>query len=196
MGANDFIGGLESRMAAVVEACTRCGKCFEACPMAEPAGLAGADLRNLASTGPLWQLKVNCLQYCRFVHSHHTGESAMIFPALRRSNPALNPVIDRLEADHARVADLLDQVEGAARSLGGSDDGPARARLAEALGTLAVDLLEAVEDAALDLRPYELALVVPLVACLLALSAWPAAISERSFPDDEPERAVAEGGTS
>ena len=45
-----------------------------------------------------------------------------------------------------------------------------------------------------DLRPYELALVLPLVACLLALSAWPAAISERSFPDDEPERAATEAG--
>ena len=43
-----------------------------------------------------------------------------------------------------------------------------------------------------DLRPLELALVVPLVGCLLALSAWPAAVSERSFPDDEPERATTE----
>jgi NADH-quinone oxidoreductase subunit M len=33
-----------------------------------------------------------------------------------------------------------------------------------------------------DLRASELALVVPLVAALLALSAWPAAVSERSFP--------------
>ena len=33
-----------------------------------------------------------------------------------------------------------------------------------------------------DLRFGELALVVPLVAILLVLSAWPAAISERSFP--------------
>jgi NADH-quinone oxidoreductase subunit M len=49
-----------------------------------------------------------------------------------------------------------------------------------------------VADEARDLRPYELALVVPLLACLLALSAWPAAISERSFPDDQPERAVTE----
>ena len=40
----------------------------------------------------------------------------------------------------------------------------------------------AVTDAALDLRPAELGVVVPLVACLLALSAWPAAISERAFP--------------
>ena len=39
----------------------------------------------------------------------------------------------------------------------------------------------AVSPAALDLRPAELSIVVPLVACLLALSAWPAAISERSF---------------
>jgi formate hydrogenlyase subunit 3/multisubunit Na+/H+ antiporter MnhD subunit len=35
----------------------------------------------------------------------------------------------------------------------------------------------AVPDAALDLRPAELGILVPLVACLLALSAWPAAIS-------------------
>jgi NADH-quinone oxidoreductase subunit M len=35
----------------------------------------------------------------------------------------------------------------------------------------------AVSDSALDLRPAELGIVVPLVACLLALSAWPAAIS-------------------
>jgi NADH-quinone oxidoreductase subunit M len=50
----------------------------------------------------------------------------------------------------------------------------------------------AVRDEARDLRAYELALVVPLVACLLALSVWPAAISERAFPNDEPEQAIAE----
>ena len=40
-----------------------------------------------------------------------------------------------------------------------------------------------VREEAPDVRPFELALVVPLVACLLVLSAWPALISERSFPD-------------
>jgi NADH-quinone oxidoreductase subunit M len=40
----------------------------------------------------------------------------------------------------------------------------------------------AVTDAALDLRPAELGIIVPLVLCLLVLSAWPAAITERSFP--------------
>ncbi len=47
-----------------------------------------------------------------------------------------------------------------------------------------------VTDAAMDLRPGELALVVPLVAVLLALSAWPAAISHHSFAGDAPASAV------
>jgi len=47
----------------------------------------------------------------------------------------------------------------------------------------------AVKEESLDLRPAELALVVPLVAILLALSVWPAAISERAFPN-EPTQAA------
>ncbi len=47
-----------------------------------------------------------------------------------------------------------------------------------------------VSDEALDLRPGELALVVPLVAALLALSAWPAAISHHSFAGDQPAQQV------
>jgi NADH-quinone oxidoreductase subunit M len=42
----------------------------------------------------------------------------------------------------------------------------------------------AVSDAALDLRPGELAVVLPLVAVLLALSAWPNAITSRAFGAD------------
>jgi NADH-quinone oxidoreductase subunit M len=48
----------------------------------------------------------------------------------------------------------------------------------------------AVNDAALDLRPAELGILVPLLACVLALSAWPAAVSERAFPGDNAARAV------
>jgi len=46
----------------------------------------------------------------------------------------------------------------------------------------------AVPSAALDLRPAELGVLVPLVACLLALSAWPAAISHRVFGGGSPEQ--------
>jgi len=47
-----------------------------------------------------------------------------------------------------------------------------------------------VSDAALDLRPGELALVVPLVGVLLALSAWPAGVSHHSFAGDAPAKAI------
>jgi NADH-quinone oxidoreductase subunit M len=50
----------------------------------------------------------------------------------------------------------------------------------------------AVREEALDLRTGELALVLPLVACLLVLSAWPALVSESAFPGDEPARVLAE----
>jgi NADH-quinone oxidoreductase subunit M len=49
----------------------------------------------------------------------------------------------------------------------------------------------AVSDSALDLRPAELGVVVPLVACLLFLSAWPAAITDHSFADNRPSADVA-----
>ena len=47
-----------------------------------------------------------------------------------------------------------------------------------------------VGDEALDLRPGELALVVPLVGVLLALSAWPAGISHHSFAGKSPTSSV------
>ena len=47
-----------------------------------------------------------------------------------------------------------------------------------------------VADEALDLRPGELALVVPLVGVLLALSAWPAGISHHSFFGPSPTATV------
>jgi NADH-quinone oxidoreductase subunit M len=47
-----------------------------------------------------------------------------------------------------------------------------------------------VTEDALDLRPGELGVLVPLVACLLALSAWPAGITDHSFPDEDAARTV------
>jgi NADH:ubiquinone oxidoreductase subunit 4 (subunit M) len=49
----------------------------------------------------------------------------------------------------------------------------------------------AVAPEALDLRPAELGAIVPLLACLLALSVWPAAITERSFTGDRAGSAIA-----
>ncbi|HET8894325.1 MAG TPA: NADH-quinone oxidoreductase subunit M [Gaiellaceae bacterium] len=49
-----------------------------------------------------------------------------------------------------------------------------------------------VHDEALDLRTGELALIVPLVGVLLALSVWPDAISHHSFAGDMPTAVVQE----
>jgi NADH-quinone oxidoreductase subunit M len=48
-------------------------------------------------------------------------------------------------------------------------------------GVLHQDVGPAVKDEALDLRPAELGFVVPLLACLLVLSAWPAGVSGHAF---------------
>ena len=52
----------------------------------------------------------------------------------------------------------------------------------------------AVPEDAGDLVNGELALVVPLVLILAVLSAWPAAISERSFPADDPAAFISTQG--
>ena len=41
--SNEFMDAMRARADAVLDACTRCGKCVEACPMVEPAGLDPAD---------------------------------------------------------------------------------------------------------------------------------------------------------
>ena len=106
-----------------------------------PGAELEAELRELETGGPLWQLKAGCLRYCRFVHLHHNLEDAMLFPALRDADPTIGPVVDRLEADHRRVSDLLDTVEAAAARLTASEE-DARADVVLALDELHAHLLE------------------------------------------------------
>jgi NADH-quinone oxidoreductase subunit M len=47
-----------------------------------------------------------------------------------------------------------------------------------------------VTEDALDLRAGEMAVIVPLVACLVALSVWPAGVSHHSFPGDQPQQTI------
>jgi NADH-quinone oxidoreductase subunit M len=51
----------------------------------------------------------------------------------------------------------------------------------------------AVSEAALDLRPMELAVVVPLVACLIGLSAWPNLVSGHAFGGGKAKVAISQG---
>ncbi len=43
MSELSFDAALESRVEDILDACTQCGKCFEACPVSEPAGIAAAE---------------------------------------------------------------------------------------------------------------------------------------------------------
>ena len=76
-----------------------------------------AQITSLQTSSPLWKLRANCLYYCRFVHTHHTIEDVALFPALRRANPGLGPVVDKLMADHRQVSSLLDEIEAGANAL-------------------------------------------------------------------------------
>lgn len=106
----------------------------------DPESIRG-EITRLQTKSPLWQLKVNCIYYCRLVHAHHGGEDAHLFPALRRSDPSLEPVVDRLEADHRRVSDILDEVEAAVGALVKDDVPSGRSRLVDALNLLSEHLL-------------------------------------------------------
>lgn len=98
-----------------------------------------AGIESLQTSGPLFQLRVNCLQYCTLVHQHHAREDEMMLPAIRRARPDLASAIDRLEADHRVVSRLLDEVEAATEDL---DDTAGRRRLVVAFTELAEHLTE------------------------------------------------------
>jgi iron-sulfur cluster repair protein YtfE (RIC family) len=121
-----------------------------------------AGLHRLQSRGPLFQLRVNCLSYCQTLHSHHRGEDAGLFPAVRRAAPELGRTVDRLEADHRLVSDLLDGIEESVRTLDDATLPADRAHLVEALDTLSAHLLEH-----LDVEEEALAPV------LLSWKTWP-----------------------
>jgi hypothetical protein len=109
------------------------------------AGEIVAGVRTLETTGPLWRLRASCLHYCRFVHHHHRLEDRALFPELRRVNPALSPVVDRLQEDHRRVAARIEGVEAAVAALDAADVPTTRAAVAAALDALGAHLLAHLE---------------------------------------------------
>jgi Hemerythrin HHE cation binding domain len=127
-----------------------------------PARQMRERLHELKRDSILWLLQVNCLRYCSFVHLHHHAEDTHFFGELRQTNPSINPVIDRLQADHRRVADDLDAVEAAADGLQRDDDSNARQAVVETLLALERNLLAhldyeelSIESTVLRLHDYE-----------------------------------------
>jgi deazaflavin-dependent oxidoreductase (nitroreductase family) len=69
--------------------------------------------REVASSGPTLgaQLRINCLTLCQGLHIHHTFESGGLFPAMQERRPDLASTIATLEAEHTKIAGLLEQLQ-------------------------------------------------------------------------------------
>ena len=71
-----------------------------------------------------------------FLHDHHTGEDAHLWPVVREHNPDATELLDSMEADHARIAPEADAVGAAAREYTATTSDPPRAALVETLDSL------------------------------------------------------------
>ena len=72
-----------------------------------------------------------------FLHHHHTGEDEGLWPLVLRRAPEAAPLLDSLEADHARIAPAVDSLVAAALEYADTDADDARAALVTALDGLA-----------------------------------------------------------
>lgn len=60
-----------------------------------------------------WTVGAYCASYCRLLTQHHGLEDASVFPHLRDADPALGPVLDRLQQEHLVIHGLLERLDGA-----------------------------------------------------------------------------------
>ena len=116
------------------------------------------------------------LAMMHFLHVHHRGEDAGLWPVLQRKAPATAQLVDRMEADHARIAPAITALEASASryGAGAADREELLAALAE-LGEVLLPHLEREETEAM-----------PVVAATLTQREWDAfeqdhAIKVKSF---------------
>ncbi|GIF41657.1 LLM class flavin-dependent oxidoreductase [Actinoplanes xinjiangensis] len=102
-------------------------------------GTARSHINTMTMRQNNWTLGTYCESYCRIVTTHHTIEDRSLFPHLRRSDPRLAPVVDRLEQEHHVIHEVLEGVDKALVTLVSAPDGlPA---LREAVNLLSDTLL-------------------------------------------------------
>ncbi len=77
------------------------------------AGQARSALNEMTMRQNNWTLGAYCAAYCGLVTQHHGLEDQAIFPHLRRSDPGLAPVIDRLGQEHVIIHDVIEDVDRA-----------------------------------------------------------------------------------
>lgn len=75
-----------------------------------------------------------------FLVSHHDGEEAIVFPALRERCPDKADLLDRLESDHKEALALLEVAQSSLAAWPGSGDAASQTAVAESLEALCVHL--------------------------------------------------------
>src|SRR4051794_2573308 len=105
------------------------------------AGGARAAVHAMSLRQNNWTLGAYCQSYCGFVNGHHSLEDASVFPHLRRSDPAVAPVLDRLAEEHVTIHGLLDGVDRALVTLVGENDSTALDTVEQSIDLLADRLL-------------------------------------------------------
>ncbi|MBP6995104.1 MAG: LLM class flavin-dependent oxidoreductase [Phycicoccus sp.] len=115
-------------------------------------GQARSIINTMTMRQNNWTLGAYCESYCRIVTGHHTLEDRSVFPHLRRSEPALAPVLDQLELEHHDIHGLVEDVDRALVTLVTSDGVGAAGTAALDGITHAVDVLT---DALLSHLSYE-----------------------------------------
>ncbi|MDG4797621.1 LLM class flavin-dependent oxidoreductase [Micromonospora sp. WMMD1082] len=93
-------------------------------------GAARSHINTMTMRQNKWTLGTYCESYCRVVTTHHTIEDRSLFPHLRRADPRLKPVIDRLVEEHHAIHDVLEGVDRALVAFVAAPDGMAELRAA------------------------------------------------------------------
>jgi alkanesulfonate monooxygenase SsuD/methylene tetrahydromethanopterin reductase-like flavin-dependent oxidoreductase (luciferase family) len=117
----------------------------------EQAHRARNAINELTMRQNNWTLGAYCAQYCRFVTGHHGMEDRSVFPHLRRSDPTLTPVLDRLESEHLVIHDVLEQLDEALVGLVSGASGTAE--LQRVVDRLSTTLLEHLSYEEVELVP-------------------------------------------
>ncbi len=74
---------------------------------------ARAVLNQMTMRQNNWTLGEYCAAYCTMITQHHGLEDRAIFPHLRRADPGLGPVIDRLGQEHVIIHEVVEDVDRA-----------------------------------------------------------------------------------
>lgn len=109
------------------------------------------------------------------LHRHHTGEDEHVWPEIRRREPSAGPLLDEMDTDHRRIAELIREIEQVAVSFGAG-----AVQVSEVL-----DALARLEEAVLPHLAREEQEVMPVVAQVLSRTEWQR-LGHRAFIKGKP----------